>query len=278
MKKATWITFQTIVDSIYCLVIIASVVIPLFLCLINSFKSNADVFSDFIKLPQSIDLSNYKYLFENKGVYRYLSNSFTITTVATCISMLINPFIAFKIANNWDKNIYRVIFFVLSSAMFIPSQVIFFPLIKEYYSLGLMNTTGLIIYYAVFMIPESVFLYVPYFRMFNKQVSDAAYLDGCSDFDFYVKIFLPICKPIILTVMILTVIWIWNDFFMPLMILNKDPNTWTMPIFVYNFIGKVSSKTNYVFASCQIALIPIVTFYFVFHKEILNGFEIKPVK
>ena len=138
-----------------------------------------------------------------------------------------------------------------------------------------MNTFGLIIYYTVFMIPEMVFLYVPYFKMFSKDLKNAAIIDGSTEFTFYKDVFLPICKPIIITGAILITIWTWNDFFMPLMILNKNPDSWTLPIFIYNFMGKFSAHKNYAFAACVFSLIPISVFYILFHKKILSGFEIK---
>jgi raffinose/stachyose/melibiose transport system permease protein len=197
------------------------------------------------------------------------------TLIVLTITSIINPFIAYKISINWDKKIYRFLYIAISSAMLIPSKVILFPLIKIYYNLGLMNTFGLIIYYTIFMIPEMVFLYVPYFRMFSKDLKNAAIIDGSTEFTFYKDVFLPICKPIIITGAILITIWTWNDFFMPLMILNKNPDSWTLPIFIYNFMGKFSAHKNYAFAACVISLIPISIFYILFHKKILSGFKIK---
>jgi len=262
-------------DLIYTINILCIVLIPIFLCVVNAFKSNIDIFSDFIALPENIDISNFVYLIDKRNILLYIFNSLKITLIVLTITSIINPFIAYKISINWDKKIYRFLYIAISSAMLIPSKVIIFPLIKIYYNLGLMNTFGLIIYYTVFMIPEMVFLYVPYFKMFSKDLKNAAIIDGSTEFTFYKDVFLPISKPIIITGAILITIWTWNDFFMPLMILNKNPDSWTLPIFIYNFMGKFSAHKNYAFAACVFSLIPISVFYILFHKKILSGFEIK---
>lgn len=260
-------------DALYCMLIIISVALPVYLSLVNSLKGNAEMFSDFFGLPEKLNFSNYTYLFETKHAFKYFTNSVLVTISVSIIVMIVNPFIAYKMAINWNSKRYQYIFFAVSSAMFIPSEVIIFPLIKILYFLKLMNVFGLILYYVVFMIPESIFLLVPYFRLFKKNLRDAAYLDGSSEFSFYINIFLPVCRPIITAITILSVIWTWNGFFMPLMILNKDPNTWTLPIFIYNFIGKFSNNKNYAFASAQIALFPVFIIYALFNKQILNGFS-----
>lgn len=264
-----------ILTILYCLIGLVIIGIPIYFCFINSFKTNVEIYSDFFGLPESFNFSNFSYLFLQRGMWKYILNSIIVTLIVSALSFLINPFIAYKIAMNWEKKLIRVIYYIISSTMLIPSQVILFPLIKEFYALNLMNLFGLIIYYAVFMIPESIFLLVPHFRLFKKKLRNAAYLDGCNEFNFYFRIFLPVCKPVIMTVVILNTIWAWNDFFMPLLILSGNSETWTLPIFMYSFIGTYTSNKGYVFAACQVALIPMILLYFVFHKRIINGFSTK---
>lgn len=262
---------RKIINVVYCLIVIFVILIPLYLCFINAFKENSQVLSDFIGLPNSIDLSNFKYLIEERSALKYTLNSLVITVVVAIIITIINPFMAYKMAINWDNKVFKYTYFILSSAMFVPSQVLFFPLIKELYLLNLMNPGGLIIYYAVFMIPESIFLLVPYFRLFKRNLREAAYLDGSRELNFYLRVFLPVCRPAITAVTILCVVWTWNDFFMPLMILNKNPDWWTQPIFMYNFMGTFSNTKNLAFSAIQLAVFPIFVFYLLFHERIIAG-------
>lgn len=249
--------------------------LPLTICFVNSFRTTNDLLRGFLAVPEALTLENYGYIIREKQALRYLGNSLAVTTSGVLISVLINPFVAYMIAVNWHKRGYRVLYTVLSACMFIPGNLLLFPLIKIFYSLKLMNVYGLLLYYAAIYIPETVFMLVPYFRTFNQEIGEAAQLDGCSPLQMYYRIFLPVCKPFVITIMILNAIWMWNDFLMPLMILNKDPETWTIPIFIYNFLGRNSFKKNYAFASCQLALMPIVLFYGVFHRSIISGLNMK---
>lgn len=262
-------------SSTYRIGVLIIVLLPLVFCFINSFRTTSDLLRGFLVIPQELTIDNYTFLVTERDVFRFMFNSLFVTISGLFFSFLLNPFIAYMITINWDKKGYKLLYYVLSSCMFIPSNLILFPLIKIYYALNLMNTGGLILYYAVIFIPETVFMLVPYFRTFNKELSNAAKLDGCTTMQIYYRIFLPSCKAFIITIMILNTIWLWNDFLMPLMILNKNPNTWTLPIFIYNFLGRNSFKKNYAFASCQIALMPIILFYGIFHKKIISGLNMK---
>lgn len=264
-----------IFSSVYSIGLVIIVFLPLVFCVINSFRTTSDLLRGFLVLPQEVTIDNYTYLITNRNIFQYMINSLCITLSGLLLSFLFNPFIAYMISINWDKKGFRLLYYILSSCMFIPANLLLFPLIKMYYSLNLMNVGGLILYYSVVFIPETVFMLVPYFRTFNKELGNAAKLDGCTSLQMYYRVFLPSCKSFIVTIMILNTIWLWNDFLMPLMILNKNPDTWTLPIFIYNFLGRNSFKKNYAFASCQIALMPIILFYGVFHKKIISGLNMK---
>lgn len=262
-------------EKIFFAIVILTVFFPLLVCLINSFRTTSDLIHGFLKIPNEISFENYDYIINKRQFFRYMWNSIFITFVGTAISALINPYIAYYISMNWNKKKYRILYALLSASMFIPNKLIFFPLTKMFYSLGLMNMWGLFLYYAVFMIPETVFMLVPYFRTFKSELFEAAKLDNCGPIKFYKMIFVPVCKSAIITVLILNVVWIWNDFFMPLMILNKTPSNWTLPVFIYNYLGRNSIHQGYSFASCQLALLPIVIFYVLFHKQIIKGLNFR---
>ena len=266
---------NNVYSTVVCTLTVILVFLPLLICLVNSFRTTSDLLRGFFAIPKEVTLENFTYIINEKNFFRYLLNSLIITSCGVFISFLINPFISYMIAVNWDKKSYRILYVFFSACMFVPGNLLLFPLIKMYYSLNLMNLAGLLLYYAAIYIPEAVFMLVPYFRTFNKEIGEAAQLDGCSSLQMYHRVFLPVCRPFIITVMILNGIWMWNDFLMPLMILNKDPNAWTIPIFIYNFLGRNSFKKNYAFASCQLALMPIILFYGVFHKKIMEGLNMK---
>ena len=189
------------------------------------------------------------------------------------LSFIVSPYMAFLLAVRWDSKKYRVLYIILSSCMLIPENVLLFPLIKVLYSLHMMNYIGLILYYVVYFIPGNLFILVPYFKAMNKDILYAAQLDGCSENQVFRSIVLPVYKPIITTVLIINAIWTWNNFLMPLLVLSKSPELWSIPIFIYNFAGKGSFEKNIAFSACQLGLLPIVVFYSVFHKKIMDGLQ-----
>lgn len=273
MKKTNLTTRVGI--SVYVMCTCVLVLTPLVICLVNSFRSTGDMLRGFLAFPEKITLENYATIIVQNGAVRYLFNSLMITVLAVFFNLLTSPFVAFVIATRWNDRKYRLLYVFLSACMLIPENILLFPLIKLLYSLGLMNRVGLLFYYAVFFIPGNVFILVPYFRMLDKEILEAACLDGCTEIQLFYRIFLPVCKPIVLTVLILNTIWVWNDFLLPLLILNKSPETWTIPIFIYNYVGRSSFMKNLAFSSCQLALIPIFLFYGTFHKQILSGLRVR---
>lgn len=123
--------------------------------------------------------------------------------------------------------------------LFVPSQVVLLPVTKMMSKLNMLNHAGLIILYVAFSLTQGVFLFVNYIRGLPYEIGESAQIDGCSVFQTYVKIVLPLVKPMISTLLIMDTLWIWNDFMLPLLILNRSQAIWTLPLFQYNF------KTEY---------------------------------
>lgn len=256
---------------IYCLLLVTLVLLPLYLTLITSFKTTQELYANYFWLPERFNLENYFYLFKQKNIMQYFINSIYITTISILLINLIIPFTAYIIAKNFDKRLYRYIYIYFLTLIFVPFNIIVFPLTKLLYSLNLMNSTGLIICYVALSIPENVFLYVSYFRTINRDIYEAAQIDGCSQFQYYSRVLIPICQTIVITVNILNIVWIWNDFFLPLMVVNSDPSSWTLPIFIYHFKGQYSFSVNLASAAYQISIIPIAILFIAFQNKIIEG-------
>ncbi len=255
----------------YCLLLVSLVFLPLYLTFITSFKSTQEVHSNYLKLPTTFNLENYIYIINQKNFVLYFANSIYITTSSILLINLITPITAYIIAKNYERRLFRYIYLYFLILVFIPFNIIVFPLTKLLYSLDLMNSVGLVICYVALSIPQNTFLYVAYFRTINKDMFDAARLDGCNSFQYYSLVLLPISRVIIITVNILNIIWIWNDFFLPLMIVNSNPSLWTLPIFIYHFKGQYSFSVNLACAAYQISMIPMAILFVIFQNKIVIG-------
>jgi raffinose/stachyose/melibiose transport system permease protein len=256
---------------IYCAFLGAVIVLPLYLVFISSFKTTEEIYTDYLGLPNFHNLENYMFILKGKNIVSYFINSFYVTATSILLINLITPFTAYIIAKNYKKKLYKYIYMYFLILIFIPFNVIVFPLTKLLYNLHLMNLSGLIFCYVALSIPENIFLYVAYFRTINKDIFDAAQIDGCDSFQYYLKVLLPISLTILITVNILNIIWIWNDFFLPLMIINSNPSSWTLPIFIYHFKGQYSFSVNQASAAYQISIIPIVILFVTFQDTIIKG-------
>lgn len=162
--------------------------------------------------------------------------------------------------------------------LFIPSQVIMLPVTKLMTQLGLLNQRGLILLYASFSLTKGSFLFVNYIRSIPTEIEEAARVDGCSVFQIYTRITLHLIKPMLATLVVLDLLWYWNDFMLPLMILNKNPGQWTLPLFQYNFKTEYSFDYTMSFTAYLMSMLPMLLVYALGQKHIVKGLTAGAVK
>ena len=253
--------------------------IPLAVTLISSFKTTKEITGNFFALPEEWTLSNYERLFTD-GVSTYFLNSTFLTVVSVLLIILVIPMAAFSIARHMErKKIFAIMYSLLIIGMFVPFQVIMLPMSKLMGDLGMTNLPGLTILYLTYAIPQTLFLYVGYIKtIVPTEMDEAAAIDGASKITMYWKIIFPLMKPMHATVLIINALWIWNDFLLPLLVLNRNNSLWTMPLFQYNYQGQYFSDYGPSFASYVVGIIPILMVYLIFQKNIISGMTSGSVK
>ena len=254
------------------------ILFPLYLVLINSFKTLDEAGKNFFALPSGLNFGNFKELFTNSNYWIFLKNSFKISVVSVLLILTFVPSVSFSIARNFEKRYYKSIYYYLLMGLFIPSQVIMLPVTKMMTKLNMLNHTGLIILYSAFSLTQGVFLFVNYIRGLPYEIEESAYIDGCRVFQTYVKIVLPLVKPMIATLLIMDALWIWNDFMLPLMILNRSQNIWTLPLFQYNFKTEYSFNYTMAFTAYLLSMLPMLIIYCLGQKYIIKGLTAGSVK
>lgn len=254
------------------------ILLPLWLVLINSFKTLEEAGKNFFALPSGLNFANYQELFSNSNYWVFLKNSFVITTVSLALILIFIPSVSYAIARNYEKRYYKFVYFYLLMGLFIPSQVILLPVTKMMSKLKMMNHQGLILLYAAFSLTQGVFLFVNYIRGLPYEIEESAQIDGCSVFQIYVKIVLPLAKPMISTIVIMDTLWIWNDFMLPLLILNRSQDIWTLPLFQYNFKTEYSFNYPMAFTAYLLAMLPMLIIYCLGQKYIVKGLTAGSVK
>lgn len=279
MKKAgkderVWLVLRNII--LLCGLIL--ILFPLWLVLINSFKTLEEAGKNFFALPSRLNFDNYRELFANSNYWIFLRNSLKITVISIILILILVPSISYAIARNFNKKYYKTIYYYLLLGLFIPSQVVLLPVTKMMSKLNMLNHGGLIILYAAFSLTQGVFLFVNYIRGLPYEIEESAQIDGCSVFQTYVRIVLPLVKPMISTLLIMDVLWIWNDFMLPLLILNRTQEIWTLPLFQYNFKTEYSFNYTMAFTAYLLAMLPMLIIYCMGQKYIVKGLTAGSVK
>ena len=254
------------------------ILLPLWLVLINSFKTLGEAGKNFFALPSGLNFANYQELFSNSNYWVFLKNSFVITVFSLALILIFIPSVSYAIARNYEKRYYKFVYFYLLMGLFIPSQVILLPVTKMMSQLKMMNHQGLILLYAAFSLTQGVFLFVNYIRGLPYEIEESAQIDGCSVFQIYVKIVLPLAKPMLSTIVIMDTLWIWNDFMLPLLILNRSRDIWTLPLFQYNFKTEYSFNYPMAFTAYLLAMLPMLIIYCLGQKYIVKGLTAGSVK
>ena len=228
------------------------ILMPLFLVVINSFKTLEEAGRNFFAFPSSFNLNNFKELFQNNNYWIFARNSLIISVISVTFILVLVPAVSYSIARNYTKRYYKSIYYYLLMGLFIPSQVIMLPVTKLMTNLNLLNRTGLILLYLAF--------------------------SGCNVFQTYTRIVLPLIKPMISTLLIMDLLWIWNDFMLPLLILNRSQELWTLPLFQYNFKTEYSFDYTMAFTAYLMSMLPMLIVYCLGQKHIIKGLTAGSVK
>ena len=256
----------------------ALILFPLYLVVCNSFKTLEEASKNFFSLPPNPDFVNFKALFTDTNYWIFLKNSIKISVISVILILIFVPSISYSIARNFEKRYYKSIYYYLMLGLFIPSQVIMLPVTKMMTKLNLLGPNGLIILYAAFSLTQGVFLFVNYIRGLPIEIEESAQIDGCSVFQTYIRIVLPLVKPMISTLLIMDALWIWNDFMLHLLILNRSRSIWTLPLFQYNFKGEYSFDYPMAFTAYLMAMLPMLLIYCMGQKYIIKGLTAGSVK
>lgn len=244
---------------------------PFYIVISNSLKTQKGIFMNITGMPfgEYFSPSNYIEAFEKLNFLKAFANSLFITVTSTVLIILFSSMAAWMLVRTKTK-LSTFLFFMFAAAMLIPFQSVMLPLINLMGKIGFLNPGGLIFMYLGFGSSLSIILYHGFMKSIPVELEEAALLDGCNTFQTYFYVVLPLLKPITVTVSILNVMWIWNDFLLPQLVINK-PEWQTIPLKMFFFFGQFSKKWDLALAGLVIGMIPIIIFYFFAQKHIVKG-------
>ena len=251
-----------------------TIAFPLYMTIIIAFKQPSEMtnsISGILSLPSSWSLSNFKEAMRVTDFWNSLRNSLLISVLTVVLSIVIHSLMGYAVGRNKaHSKFYNFVYLFVVSGMFVPFAILMMPLAKQTAEMGLGNWVGVIILYVVFYMPMNVLLYSGYLTNIPIALEEAARVDGASTWRTYWKVIFPIMKPMHATVAVITALSVWNDVMTPLVIMAGTGQN-TLPLAQLNFQTQFGTNYNLAFASYLLALIPIVIFYVICQKQILNG-------
>jgi raffinose/stachyose/melibiose transport system permease protein len=256
---------------------------PIYIILVNSFKNRAELYESVLSLPSKWGFEHYLTALEKMDFLNALKNSLVVTVASIALIVLFASMTAWMLARSANR-LSNAIFMVLVATMLIPFQTIMMPLMQEMSwikkSLGLpmVNTRGgLIFMYVGFGASMAVFLFHGFVKTVPRSLEESATIDGCTTFGVFWRIVFPILKPVTVTVIILDVIWIWNDYLLPSLTLASKANR-TIPLSTAAFFGQFTIQWNLAMAGLTLTIIPVIAFYLAAQKHIIKGVAAGAVK
>lgn len=262
----------TATDALRVVILVTSALValvPIVWLVLGSFKTPTELSARPPSLlPESWGLSNYTDALTRFDFTTYLFNSTVVTIAATALTLAINSMAAYALAkyNFRGKN---GLFLLTLATIMIPLQVILIPVYQVVASLGMVNTLwGLIIPAAA--TPTGVFILRQYMLSIPDELIEAARVDGSGEFRTFIQIVLPMCRPALAVVAILSIMWRWNDFLWPLVVAQSE-SVYTLPVALARFTAEETVPFNLIIAMSVVSILPVIILFLFFQRQIVTG-------
>ena len=243
---------------------------PLGMALMNSFKTNGLLLLNPMSLPASYTLDNYLRTWEKMHYLRSLGNTVVLAGAGVGLIVLFSSLAGWKL-NRTKTRLSSVLLSLFVFSMLIPFSSIMIPLYRVVLVLKIKNSLlGLALVYAGMGVSMAIFLYHGFVGSIPLELEEAAAIDGCSSLQTFFRVLLPLLKPITATIVITNVLWIWNDFLLPLIVISRN-QSYTLLLSTNTLFGQYSSDWTAILSALILAAIPVIAFYALFQKNILKG-------
>ena len=248
---------------------------PVLMAVINSFKTRGEILASAIALPSAPTFANYAAVIEATDFIKVFFNSCLVTGGGILLNLLVSALAGYALAR-WRSKWANILTLLFLSSMFVPFHTIMIALLTTARDLKLTgHIWGLILIYCGLQCPIPIFLIKGFVHSVPRELEEAAMIDGCGTFRLFLSIVLPMLKPILATVSVLNVLWIWNDYLLPYLILGKPL---TIPLSQMYFYGQYNQQWHLIMAGFVVSTIPVVIFFLFMQKYIINGIASGAVK
>jgi raffinose/stachyose/melibiose transport system permease protein len=252
---------------------------PVFVIVINSFKSRKAIFADPLALPMpaNFDLVGYQTVLKQGDFLLYFQNSLIVTVASLFFVLLFGAMAAFALSEYRFKG-NTLMGLYLALGILIPIRLGTVAILEIMVATGLVNTlTALILVYTAQGLPLAIFILSEFMKSVSKDLKDAGRIDGLSEYRIFFTLVLPLVRPAMATVAVFTMIPIWNDLWFPL-ILAPAEQTKTVTLGAQVFIGQFVTNWNAVLAALSLAIVPVLVLYLIFSRQLIRGITAGAVK
>lgn len=271
-------TFLTIVFSIVCIIW----VLPVLAVVLNSFKQNTFVKTDTFALPKGEMWAGFDNFikgmtFGNYPFYKSVMYSVIITVLSVSLILLFTSMAAWYIARV-DSLLCKVVYFLCVFSMVVPFQMVMFTLSKTADKLHLNTPYTIPVVYLGFGAGLAIFMFVGFVKSIPLEIEEAAAIDGCGPIRTYFTVVLPMLKPTLISVGILEIMWVWNDYLLPYLVLDINEYR-TIPIHIQYLKGSYGTvDLGATMALILLSIMPVIVFYLTCQKYIIKGVAAGAVK
>ena len=269
---------NTIILVIVLTIISLIFIYPVFLMFLNSFKPFGEVVSDPIALPKAPTFENYTYVIKKIKYLSLFINNVIITVIGIAGIVIFSSMAAYILDRR--RNVYtKIVHTLLITPMLIPFQTIMITLLKAMNVIHLdQSRVGLGIQYWGFGIPMATFIFYNFMKTIPKELDESAKIDGASTFRGFISVIFPLLKPVTFTVIVIDVMWIWNDFLLPLLMVNSSNKTKTLVLASYTFVGQMNTKWQFAMTAMVLTVLPSIIVFIFLQKYIVEGVVAGAVK
>lgn len=242
---------------------------PLVWFILSSFKPGSELFSYPLSvLPEHATMQNYLDAWSSLDFVRYFTNTLKSSVITTILTVIASATCGFAFAK-YDMKWLKFFFVCIIATTMLPTEVIMNPVFTVIRELGLYDSLAGIIIPSI-NTATGIFMFRTFFVSIPDDLIESARIDGASDGEIFMKIMLPIAKPIIMTLSIFSFQWRWNDYIWPLIVLN-DPKKYTFQVAIRSLVGAENVNWTVLIAASVLSIIPLVLVFIVFQRYILDS-------
>ena len=243
--------------------------------LVNSFRSNDQIYSNALGFPEQINFDNFVRAWQVGNIGTYFFNTLFVSVVAVALILVISAMAAYVLAKVWNS---KVLYLLFSLGLMIPAHTIIVPLFSIFNKVGLTNNfLSIILSYLAMELSLSIFILKGFMVALPKELDEAATIDGCSRTGAFFRVILPISLPGLATVGILAFLFCWNEFLIPLVLITKSEMK-MLSQGIQDLNGQYVSELGVMFAGVVMMALPVVVVYLIFQEQVIRGMVAGAVK